>query len=185
MHNLKIIAVVGLTGSGKTEAVLRFIKHGFERTGFNEPTYEEVDKLGLERNETNERVTREKMRKEFGMGVMAERSLPLVNSAIAKSKSVVVESLYSWSEYKIMKKSFGDSFGVLAVYAPPKMRYARLAIRPVRPLTEELAMSRDYAEIENVEKGGPIAMADWTIQNIGTLNVFVAEVDSLIGKVTS
>jgi dephospho-CoA kinase len=39
----------------------------------------------------------------------------------------------------------------------------------VRPLTAEQARARDFAEIENVNKGGPIAMADFTIRNDGTL----------------
>jgi dephospho-CoA kinase len=32
-------------------------------------------------------------------------------------------------------------------------------------LTYEEARGRDYAEIENIEKGGPIAMADFTVVN--------------------
>ena len=35
----------------------------------------------------------------------------------------------------------------------------------MRPLTKDQARARDYAEIENIEKGGPIAMADIVITN--------------------
>jgi dephospho-CoA kinase len=35
----------------------------------------------------------------------------------------------------------------------------------MRPLTPDEAKKRDYSEIENIEKGGPIAMADYTIIN--------------------
>ena len=52
-------------------------------------------------------------------------------------------------------------------------------------LTLEEAASRDYSEIENLEKGGPIVMADWTIQNIGTKEEFLTEVDRIINKVVS
>ena len=31
------------------------------------------------------------------------------------------------------------------------------------------AKARDFAEIENIEKGGPIVMADFTIVNTGTI----------------
>jgi hypothetical protein len=35
----------------------------------------------------------------------------------------------------------------------------------MRRLTPGQARKRDYAEIENIEKGGPIAMADFTVVN--------------------
>jgi dephospho-CoA kinase len=45
-----------------------------------------------------------------------------------------------------------------------------LAKREFRPLTEEEALSRDYAELENLDKGAPIAFADYTVINDGTLD---------------
>ena len=61
------------------------------------------------------------------------------------------------------------TFTVVAVYASPETRYERLGKRQVRPLTSAEAASRDIAEIENTNKGGPIAMADFTIVNETTL----------------
>ncbi len=166
MNQHLIIAVVGLIGSGKTEATARFVARGFARVGFNDPVYEELERRGLERNEKNERMVREGLRKEDGMGVMAIRSLPRVEAAFAQGQKVVVESLYSWEEYKIMRERFGDRFRVVAIFGPPEKRYDRLAIRPVRPLDREAAKTRDYSQIENLNQAGPIAMADWLIPNI-------------------
>lgn len=177
-----IVAVVGLIGSGKTEATNRFIERGFTRVGFNDRVYEELGRQGLERTEPNERKVREGMRRLGGMAVMAERSLPLIESALAHGRDVVVESLYSWSEYKLLKERFGSRFRILAIYAPPDMRYARLAVRETRPLTGDLAKSRDYSEVENIEKAGPIAMADWTIANIDTKDDFFRKLDLLIDE---
>jgi dephospho-CoA kinase len=50
----------------------------------------------------------------------------------------------------------------------------------VRPLTEEQASARDYAEIENVNKGGPIAMADFTISNSSTLQSLIQQAENII-----
>lgn len=177
---LKIIAVVGLIGSGKTEATARFIKKGLARVGFNDVVYEELERQGLGRNEKNERMIRESLRKEFGMAVMVERSLSKIEGLLKQGRNVVVESLYSWSEYKLMKEKFGDRFKVLAIYSPPNIRYERLAKREIRPLTLPEARLRDYAEIENIEKAGPIAMADWTIQNIGAREDLTKAVDEVI-----
>ena len=184
MDKPKIIAVVGLIGSGKTEATQRFIARGFTRFGYNDVIYGELKRRGLERNEKNERMVREGLRKEFGMAVAALRKIPEIETAFLRGENVVIESLYTWSEYKATKEKFGDSFRVLAIYAPPDIRYPRLAVRPARPLTAEEALSRDYAEIENLEKGGPIAMADWTIPNVGALEQFLYPIDKLIDGFT-
>ena len=45
------------------------------------------------------------------------------------------------------------------------IRYNRLSNRKVRPLTAVDAEKRDYAEIEYLYKGGPIAIADYYIDN--------------------
>lgn len=177
-----IIAVVGLFGSGKTEGTQEFIVAGFSRVGFNDVVYEEVAARKLEVNEPNERLVREDLRAKFGAGVMAMKSLSKVDALVSKGENVVVESLYSWDEYKIMKERFGNIFRVLAIYAPPYVRYSRLQTRSVRPLTNEMAHSRDYAEIENTFKAGPIAMADWTIQNLGSREDFIREVKAFIAS---
>lgn len=178
-----VIAVVGLAGSGKTEATRRFIEKGFFRVGFNDPLYEEVERRGLQRIEKHERAVREDLREKFGMAVMAERAMPRVEQAVAEGKNVVIESLYSWEEYKLTKQKFGDQFKTVAIFAPPQIRYQRMMERPERPLSLEEAKSRDYAEIEVSRKAGPIAVADWTIQNIGTKEEFFRKVGELVDSI--
>ena len=180
MENPIVIAVVGLAGSGKTDATERFIVRGFVRVGFNDSIYEELERRGLSRNQTNERAIREGLRRDYGMGVAAVRALPRVEAYAEEGKNIVIESLYSWSEYKIVKERFGDGFKVLAIYAPPSIRYERLGKRKIRPLSPEEARARDYAEIENIEKAGPIAIADWAIRNTKSRDDFLKEVDTII-----
>jgi dephospho-CoA kinase len=182
-HSMKtavIIAVVGLPGAGKTEATTRFVKQQFFRVGFNDIFYEEFDRWGLERNERNEQSVRVEMRDRFGPTVLAERALPIIRQAIEGGKDVVVESLYTWWDYTFLKQRLREKLRVLAIYAPPALRYARLAVRPSRPYTEELAQWRDYTQIESLQQAGPIAMADWTIQSLGTKEELFAAVDALI-----
>jgi len=183
MANPMVVAVVGLAGSGKTDATERFIACGFSRVGFNDPLYEELERRGLTRTQENERPIREELRREFGMGVMALRALPFVEASVEEGKNVVIESMYSWSEYKIVKERFGNNFKVLAIFAPPALRYERLEKREVRPLSVEEARMRDYSEIENIEKAGPITMSDWTIQNTGSREEFLKGVDRIIDSI--
>ena len=164
----KIIAVIGMCGSGKSEVVKFFEGHGYKKVYFGGVVMDEIKRLGLEVNEANERMTRENLRKEFGMGAMAVKILDKIEE-FYMTGNVVVESLYSWDEYKIVKDKFGGSFKLLTVYTTKSLRYERLANRPVRPLTEEEACSRDYSEIEKLDKGGPIAFTDYLVINDGTL----------------
>ena len=43
-------------------------------------------------------------------------------------------------------------------------------------------MSRDRAEIENIDKGGPIAMADFTIINESSLENLKREAERIIAR---
>jgi len=86
-----------------------------------------------------------------------------------KDQDVVIDGLYSWEEYTFLKSYYGEDFHVVAVWASPGIRYTRLTGRPERYLTLEETASRDKAEIENINKGGPIAMADFTIINESSL----------------
>lgn len=164
MSDKKIIAVIGMCGSGKSEAVKFFVDKGFRKVYFGDVVIKELKSRGLEINEANERKVREDLRKKLGMGVMALKSIDTIKEYF-KTDNVVIESMYSWEEFKIIKEAFGDAFELLAIYTTKKLRYERLRKREFRPLTIVEAISRDLSEIENLDKGGPIAYADYTIIN--------------------
>lgn len=164
----KVIAVIGMCGSGKSEVVKYFVEHGYKRVYFGEVVMNELKRLGLEINEKNEKETRENLRKEFGMGAMAVKSLPIIEEFI-KHNNVVIESLYSWEEFKIIHDKFGDPFKLLTIYTTKELRYERLTKRKVRPLTIAESTSRDINEIEKLDKGGPIAYTDYLVMNDGNL----------------
>ena len=160
----KVIAVVGMAGSGKSEVARVFQNEGFIRIRFGDITDEELKKRGLPRNEENERTVREDLRIEYGMAAYAELNKPKIDKTL-ESANVVIDGLYSWAEYVELKMKYKDKFFVLAVYSSPATRYDRLMNRQERPLTREEARERDTTEIENSDKGGPIAVADFTIVN--------------------
>lgn len=179
MSKNKIIAVVGMCGSGKSVAVEEFEKLGFHKIYFGEATFLKMKELGLEINEENERKVREQLRASGDKGIYARIFLPEIEKAF-KQGNVVIESMYSWSEYKIVKEKFGDNFEVLCIATDAPLRRSRLAIRDFRPMSPEISKARDYAEIENIEKGGPIGIADHYILNNGTESEFKNEVISYI-----
>ena len=176
----KIIAFLGLPGSGKTEVTNYLIKKfGWPRVYFGDVTFDELKKRNLEINEKNERMVRENLRKTYGRLYYAEQVIQKIEN-IKKSADILVESLYDWDEYKLFKKKFADNFTAIALYSSPKTRYKRLSRRLVRPLTLKEAQSRDYAQIENIFQAGPIAMANWTIINENSLEELYKQIDKII-----
>jgi len=177
---MKVVSIVGMAGSGKSEVARVFQENGFNKIRFGDLTDREVKKRGLALNEESERYIRELLRQEQGMAAYAKLNLPAIDSAL-KSRNVVIDGLYSWEEYTFLK-DYGEDFCVVAVWAPPETRYARLMSRPERPLTLEEAAGRDRTEIENVNKGGPIAMADFTIVNEASLEDLSEQTERIMAK---
>ena len=192
----KVIAIVGLPGSGKTEVGKFFIDLGFQPIRLGQLTLDEVRKRGLGPGEKSERPVREAIRKKHGMGAYATLNFPKID-LLLKRGGVVVDGLYSWEEYLEFEEKYGEKLTVIAVYASPRIRHQRLLTRKWdkkkdlkmvnRPYTEEQAKKRDYAEIGGLHTGGPIAMADFTIVNQGSrieLHKNLKKVCSLIDKKT-
>ncbi len=181
MNQVKVIAIVGMVGSGKSEAARLFRDKGFTVVRFGEITDEALKKQGLPLTEANEKPVREGIRQEHGMAAYARLSVPRIDATL-KTANVVVDGLYSWEEYLYLKDYYGDRFAVVAVYASPQDRYARLGNRQVRPLTPKEAAGRDRAEIENLNKGGPICMADFTIINDASIGNMKKLIDRIVAR---
>lgn len=168
---LKLIAIVGMPGAGKTVAAEFFHSKNIPVLRFGDQTDISLKEYKLERNEKNERFIREKLRKDLGMAAMAIKIEPRILEAVKSNNVIVLDGLYSWEEFIYLKAKFPE-IQLLCIYAPPKMRYERLGKRKVRPLTQAEASSRDISEIEHLNKGGPIAIADYCIINDGNQESF-------------
>ena len=178
---MKVVSIVGMTGSGKSEVARLFEENGFIKVRFGDVTDEEIKKRGLELKEEDERYIRELLRQEYGMSAYAILNLSRIDLA-RKQSDVVIDGLYSWEEYTFLKTYYGEDFYVVAVWASPRTRYARLSNRLNRHLTLDEAASRDRTEIENINKGGPIAIADFTIINESSLQALEKEVRKIISR---
>ena len=177
----QVIALVGMCGSGKSVCCEEFRGRGWEYVYFGGVTMKELEKRGLERNEVNERSVREELRATYGPAAFAILLKDEISEKLEKS-NVCLDGLYSWSELLVLREALGDRLTVVAIIAERKKRYARIAQRTVRPLTSEQAESRDVAEIEKMEKGGPIAMADLFLFNDGSEADFRSATLALIDR---
>ena len=174
----KLIAIVGMPGAGKTIAADFFRHKGVPVLRFGDQTDIGLRELGKPLTEANERWYREKLRSDLGMAAMAIKIEPRILKESEHSILIVLDGLYSWEEYLYLKEKFPQLL-LLSVYAPPGLRHSRLSKRPVRPLAKQEAVSRDKAEIENLNKAGPIAIADYLVRNNTTVNALHANLEKL------
>jgi dephospho-CoA kinase len=171
-----------MPGAGKTLCAQHLQERGFYQFRFGGIVVDEVMRRGWAINPRNEQIVREELRDNEGMDVMAKRALPYLKEALQTHPCVIIDGLYSWSEYKTLQRDLDAELSVIAIVSPRRDRYARLSNRPERPLTWEEAEGRDYREIEVLEKGGPIAVADYTLVNDRDAQTLLDALDALVNS---
>lgn len=183
-RNAKILAFVGLAGSGKSAAANYVSEKGFPKLYFGGVIYKAMKNANVDITPENAQVFREEIRakqgKDFVVNQMITEAHRLIDSGQHK---IVADGIYSWTEYKIMKKEFPGELIVAAVVAPKRLRHRRLVNRPEHPLSQFEADQRDWSEIENLEKGGPIAIADHFIINDSSIENLYAQIDKLLTEI--
>ena len=99
----KIVAIVGMCGSGKSVASDILVERGWKKVYFGGVTMEKLQEEGLEVNPVNEKMMRERLRAELGMGAYAKILLPRIKE-YALEGDTVLDGLYSWDELKILRE---------------------------------------------------------------------------------
>ncbi|MBU2595433.1 AAA family ATPase [Patescibacteria group bacterium] len=189
----KLICLVGLPGAGKTLiADYLMVKRNFGFIRFGQITLDWFIKRGRKPTEKMERKIREDLRRKHGMAAFAKLNVHKIN-LLLKEGDVIGEGLYSWEEYLYLKNKYKDRLIVIAVYASPQMRQARLVGRgkkhgkdaklQFRSFTKAEAEARDRAQIENLHQAGPIVMADYTLLNVCTIGVLHKQIDVIIKEI--
>jgi dephospho-CoA kinase len=181
-ENVKIVAFVGLTGSGKSSAVDYLTEKGYPKVYFGGIFYEAMKEAGLTPGDWPvENKFRKEIREREGNDFVVKRAIKQIRGLIdAGQHRVIADGLYSWTEYKALKHEFPGELNVVAIVAPKRLRHSRLVERPERPLTAKEADERDWHEIEDIEKGGPIAIADHFIMNDKDLDHLHAQVNEAL-----
>ena len=184
--DVKILAIVGMSGSGKSVVVDHLTNLGFPKVYFGGMIYKEMQKRGIERTADgeSEKHFREMIRETEGKDWVVRQVIEEAKSLIsAGQKRIVLDGLYTWTEYKVLKKEFPGQMTVLSVVVDKTIRHKRVAKRPERPFNAEEIQERDRSEIENLEKGGPIAMADYYLLNNASVEELEKEVDAVLKKI--
>lgn len=179
-----IVAIVGMCGTGKSVAA-KYIEETltFKSIYFGGYVLEEVKKRNLEINSANEKLVREDLRKKYGLDVIAKHAFDSINSYVSAGENVIIDGLYSFSEYLYLKDKFDKQLVLLSVHSTKSLRYQRLGQREIRPLTPREVDQRDFSEIKNIEKAGPIAVADYHIINDGDTRDLYRDIDTIFKEI--
>lgn len=185
MDNVKILAIVGMSGSGKSVAVDYLTDRGYPKIYFGGMIYKEMEKRGIERTDDgeSEKRFREEIRTTEGKDWVVRQVIAEAKDLIAAGqKRIILDGVYSWTEYQTLKKEFPTCLTFIAVVVDKRLRYERVAVRPNRPFDATAIRERDRSEIENLEKGGPIAAADYYILNNGGKDLVYTRLDEILKK---
>lgn len=181
----KLICVTGMPGSGKSEATTYLLtKKSFGYFRFGQIVLDKITALGREPSPSLEREIRESLREEYGMAVMAILNEPKINELLEK-ESAIGDGLRSFEEYLYLKRKFSENLIVIAVYSSPMARYQRLKSvsqagdEDFGTSTYEEAVAHDVAEIERLNLGGTLAMADFMVVNDGDKDKLFTQLDNI------
>ena len=176
-----VLAVVGLTGVGKSEVTRLLVeKYSYGTVYFGGVVVDEVRRRGLPVLPANERMVREELRAAEGMDVIAARSIEPIRKKLIEHDRVAIDGLYSTAELSLLRSEFGSQLFTLAIHAPRWLRSERLGGRTFRSLTPEEMDERDWFEIKNLDKAPPIVLADMHVVNDGTVQQLAEKVYAAI-----
>lgn len=182
--NLDLIAFVGLAGTGKSAVTHYLAERGIPKVSFAAIIKAALDDANLDETVENERMIREKMRLDPSGDIVATKVIEQINSLVESGQhKIILEGLGSWDTYKRLRHEFPGNLTVVALTSRRRIRHRRLADRSELPLTGKQVDERDYDEIETLNKGGVIAIADYYLFDNGSMEQLHIQIDNLLREI--
>jgi len=178
---MTVIGIVGLPGSGKSEAATVAAEMGVPVVTMGDVIRAECRERGLDPASDHGTVAKA-LREENGRGAIAQRSLPIIDDELAGAETVVVDGIRSDVEVEAFREAFGEAFVLVEIHAPFELRAERLDLRGRDASAEEGGESLEDRDARELGFGmdEAMAMADVTIENTEDLETFRDRVRALI-----
>ncbi len=173
-----IIGLTGLARSGK-DTVANYLekKYGFKHLDFaRDALFAEAEKRGIEKDKISLSILGDELRQEQGRAVLAK----IINSKIKENEDYVITGFRSPEEVDMIRNEHLN-FVLIEINASPATRFKRRNEKD--PDNEELFNARDKRDIHNKGLGDVLKMADYKMQNQGTLEELYELIDALMEKI--
>ncbi|QDX40249.1 AAA family ATPase [Salarchaeum sp. JOR-1] len=175
---MTVIGIVGLPGSGKSEAAAVAKTLGVPVVTMGDVIRQACRDRGLD-PATHHGEVAQALREEGGPAAIADRSLPLIRDALDENDTVLVDGIRSGTEVEAFEDAFGDDFLLVNVYAPFELRNERITTRGRDNAEAETLRERDERE-RGFGMDDAIERADVTVENTGSLESFQEEIEELL-----
>jgi len=175
---MTVIGIVGLPGSGKSEAAAVAETLGVPVVTMGDVIRQACRDRGLD-PATHHGEVAQALREEGGPAAIADRSLPMIRDALDENDTVLVDGIRSGTEVERFEEAFGDDFLLVNVYAPFELRNERITTRGRDNADAESLRERDERE-RGFGMDDAIERADVTVENTGSLESFQEEIEELL-----
>lgn len=178
------IGVVGMPGAGKSIFSDAARSLGIVTIRMGDIVFEETEKKGLSLTPDNVGQIAIELREKWGKDIVAKKVIEKIKTLRKKPSIVVIEGLRSPEEVATFR-AFFDQFVIIAIHAPPTVRYRRLMARKREDdsISIDILKKRDEREL-SFGIGNVIAIADEMLVNKDkTKDKFFNECLSLIKKI--
>lgn len=177
---LRIVAVTGMPGAGKSTAAEALARKGWKEVVMGDVIRAETKRRGLEPNAENTGAVMRLLREEKGEAAVADLCLEEILKGGAQR--VVIDGIRSMSEVEVFRSK--AKVLLVAIDASPSRRFELLKERGRSddPLTLDMFSARDRREL-GVGIGESIALADETISNErSTSESLAAEIERVVSR---
>lgn len=180
--------ILGLTGTfaaGKDAAAEYLKEKGFFHTSLSDLVREECVRQNRPIDRDTCRIIANETRAKFGAGYFTKLAMQKIKNSSAPNALVV--SIRNLGEVEELKKN--PNFKLLAIDAPIKLRYERAIARksekdkvPFETFEAQENEEMTSQKSNEMQIGTILKMADFTIQNIGTLEELYEKIDEILAS---
>jgi len=176
-----VIGLTGMPGAGKSSVVKSAQKIGYDVVIMGDVIREETAKRGLELNPVNVGKVMLELRAIGGENIVAEKCISKIE--VKETANVIIDGIRSYAEVEVFQKHF-SKFTLVAVHAPPLIRFNRLANRGRSddPKSWEVFHERDMREL-GVGIGKAIALSEYIIINDDSISTLDERVRQILRRI--
>ena len=173
-NKIKVIAVTGMPGSGKSVFAEHAKELGYHIVVMGDVVRAKVIAEGFEPTPERSQKMMIKLREQMGEQAIAHLTCEAIDKLIKESKkNIIIDGIRSQAEVLHFQEHLGNDFVIVAIHVDPSLRYERLRLRGRKdaPTTEEDFKKRDLSELK-LGLGETIAFSNYVIPNNKTLDDF-------------